>query len=200
MWHVSVSTFQSAFTALEDMFRFLIYVLNVAASTVIFFQCQCATTTTFFVISEVIFVFVLQYWQYCEYDTSVHTLTSATYQIESNRAGIWCEETSQEETNKQTCCGVDDKNRVGSCRWWGRCTMHALHYLFRNVLHRKLPCRSRLHFTLETSTLTYVQPLKTVAPNLASPHATAVRQTLSVLSVETLQLSDRQFRSLLSAR
>jgi len=37
-----------------------------------------------------------------KYDTSIHRLSSATHQIESIRAGIWCEETSQEETNKQT--------------------------------------------------------------------------------------------------
>ena len=37
-----------------------------------------------------------------KYDTSVHTLNSATHQIESISAGIWCKETSQEETNKQT--------------------------------------------------------------------------------------------------
>ena len=36
-----------------------------------------------------------EYW----YDTSMHTLNSATHQIESIRAGILCEETSQEETN-----------------------------------------------------------------------------------------------------
>jgi len=46
-----------------------------------FFQCQCATTTTFFIFSEVIFVWVVQFWQYCEYDTSVHILTGATHQI-----------------------------------------------------------------------------------------------------------------------
>jgi len=37
-----------------------------------------------------------------KYDSSVHTLNSATHHIELIRAGIWCEETSQEETNKQT--------------------------------------------------------------------------------------------------
>jgi len=48
-------------------------------------------------------------FKYCEYwyDTSVHTLNSATHQIESIRAGILCEETSQEETNPRVVAAGD---------------------------------------------------------------------------------------------
>jgi len=48
-----------------------------------------------------------------KYDTSVHTLTSATHHIESISAGILCEETSQEETNKQTNMKMN-MNRLNS--------------------------------------------------------------------------------------
>ena len=43
-----------------------------------------------------------------KYDTSVHTFNSATHHIESISAGIWCEETSQEETNKHIPSTVVD--------------------------------------------------------------------------------------------
>ena len=67
-----------------------------------FFQFWHPTTTTYFLTREVIFVFRYTVLTLSWYSTSVHLLRlliTAAYQIESTFAGIWCEETSQEETD-----------------------------------------------------------------------------------------------------
>ena len=51
-------------------------------------------------ISEVSFMYHSTVLTLVRYDTSVHLHISASHQIESISAGIWCKETSQEETNK----------------------------------------------------------------------------------------------------
>ena len=45
---------------------------------------------------------------------AVHTLNSATHHIESISAGIWCLDTSQEETNKHVIVSIIKLNRVNS--------------------------------------------------------------------------------------
>jgi len=54
-----------------------------------------------------------------KYDTSMYILISATHQIESIWAGIWCKETPQEETNLTRICAAEMAVRyaaLNACR------------------------------------------------------------------------------------